>query len=84
MTDRATSIIPLGIVLWLCGLATALSCCGASPEVRQSYAVEVARCIAAERAIVDRQGTTEAEDVAALAVVRAERDATLQTIGGAP
>ena len=58
--------------------------CGASAAVRASYAAETERCMAAESAIVARQGTTEAEDRADLAALRAECDAHLAAIGGGP
>ena len=57
--------------------------CGASPEVRANYAVEAARCITNERAIVDRASTAE-EDARDLAIERARCDAALEAIGGAP
>ncbi len=38
--------------------AIILAGCGASAEIRTRYATEVSRCIANERAIIDRQGTS--------------------------
>jgi hypothetical protein len=72
MTDRATSIIPLGIVLWLCGLATALSCCGSNVP---SVTTATDQCLENMRAIVARPGTTYAEDLAALEAEDARCDA---------
>lgn len=63
------------------GCALLLGACGgASAEVRAAYSVEVARCIANERAIVDRQGTTREQDQSDLAAERARCDAALQAI----
>jgi len=56
-----------------------VGCGGATAAQRTDYAAEVARCVAAERAIVDRE-STEAEDAADLAVLRAECDANLERI----
>lgn len=56
------------------------SCGGVSPEVRGAYAIEQARCLANEREIIARQGTTEAEDEAAYAAEQARCDAALQAI----
>ena len=73
--------------LWVGALALATwaavaAGCGASAEVRASYATTVAECIAHERAIVDRQGTTEEQDEADLAAERARCDAALTALGG--
>lgn len=64
----------LGVASWCSGCGTA------SAEVRTAYAIEQARCIAAERAIVDRAGTTEEQDRADLAAERARCDAALGQI----
>ena len=56
--------------------------CGASAELRTRYATEVARCIANERAIIDRQGTSYEQDREDLDVERARCNAALQQIGG--
>ena len=58
--------------------------CGASAEIRTRYATEVSRCIANERAIVDRQGTSYEQDRDDLDVERARCNAALESIGGAP
>jgi len=58
--------------------------CGASAELRASYATTVTECIAHERAIVDRQGSTLEQDNADLAVERARCDAALAAVGGTP
>lgn len=66
----------------LCALVVALgcaSCGGATTDQRVDYAAEVARCVAAERAIVDRESTAE-QDAADLAALRAECDRNLETI----
>lgn len=81
---------PRGSALILCAvLSTAVlsgvvSGCGASAATREGYSAEVARCVAAERAIVDREGTSEEEDREALALERSRCDAALAAIGGAP
>lgn len=65
------------------GYALAHYCAGcgaASTEVRTAYAIEQAACIAHERAIVDRAGTTEEQDRADLAAERARCDAALFAI----
>jgi len=56
--------------------------CGASAELRTRYATEVARCVANERAIVDRQGTSYEQDRDDLDVERARCNAALDQIGG--
>lgn len=60
------------------------SCSGATAHTRSAYALEVTRCIEAERRIVDRQGTTLEQDRAALRAERERCDAALAAIGGAP
>lgn len=63
------------------GLALVLAACGGvSAATRASYSAEVARCIAAERAIIERQGTTYEQDQRDLAVERARCDAALNAI----
>lgn len=57
-----------------------LGCGGATAEQRTSYAVEQARCLANERAIIDRAGTGYEEDRADLAAERARCDAALRSI----
>jgi hypothetical protein len=64
--------------------AIILAGCGASAEIRTRYATEVSRCIANERAIVDRQGTSYEQDRDDLDVERARCNAALESIGGAP
>jgi hypothetical protein len=56
------------------------SCGGASMETRTAYAVEVAKCIANEQAIVDRSGTTEEQDYADLTAERNRCDAALNAV----
>lgn len=65
-----------------CVLALSLSgaTCSASPELRARYAEEVARCVATERAIVDREGSTLDEDRADLEFERARCDEALRAI----
>lgn len=75
---------PVGptIVAMLClGL---LACGGASFATRTAYGVEATRCAANERAIVDRVGTTEAQDREALRAERERCDDALHAIEGAP
>jgi hypothetical protein len=57
-----------------------VGCGGASDALRAAYATEAARCVANERAIVDRQGTTEEQDRADLALERTRCDAALAGI----
>jgi len=59
-------------------------CGGATPEVRTAYALEQAHCLANERAIVDRAGTTLDEDREALELERTRCDAALAEIYGGP
>jgi len=54
--------------------------CGASPQVREAYALEAARCAAAERAIVERESTAE-QDELDLAIERARCDRALAEAG---
>lgn len=63
-------------------MATLLVGCGPgiSQELRVSYATEVARCIANEREIVNRQGTTAEQDRDDLEAERARCDAALRAI----
>jgi hypothetical protein len=58
--------------------------CGASEAIRVAYATEVALCIANERAIVDREGTSREQDLADLDAERARCNAALAAIGGEP
>lgn len=75
------SALAIGLVLFGVGLAVQCAGCGsATAEQRTAYAVEQARCIAAERAIVDREGTTYEEDRADLEAERARCDAALRAI----
>jgi len=69
------------IVALACGVAfAALGCGGASAELRTAYATEMARCVANERAIVDRQGTTREQDLSDLDAERARCDAALVAV----
>lgn len=68
-------------VLAACALvASCCAGCGASAATRSAYALEQARCIANEREIIARRGTTEEEDTAAMAAERARCDAALDAI----
>lgn len=58
-------------------------CGGASGPTRVSYSLEVARCIAEERAIVDRVGTSAAEDHRDLVAARRRCDDALDAIEAA-
>ena len=78
MTVRHAIVLGVGLGLVLFGASG--GCGGASPEVRAAYGAEVARCLANEHAIADREGTTLAEDEAALAAERARCDAALSVI----
>jgi len=67
-------------------LALLAGCGGASAEVRTAYAIETARCLANERAIVDEgcggldRDACEERDRAALTAERARCDAALRGI----
>jgi hypothetical protein len=54
--------------------------CGASAEIRGAYALEQARCIANEREIVTRLGTSYQEDANDLRAERERCDAALDAI----
>lgn len=69
-----TFLLLLILVVYGCGTA--------SLETRTAYSIEAAHCVANERAIVDREGTTREQDEADLAAERARCDAALLTIGG--
>lgn len=68
--------VVVAVALYLSG------CGGASAETRTAYAVEQSRCLANERAIVDRGGTTYEEDREDLELERTRCDAALQAIYG--
>ena len=61
-------------------LVSCMEGCGASAELRAAYALEQARCIANERQIVERDGTTYMEDVEDLELERARCNAALRLI----
>lgn len=73
----AAAIVVLAVVALVAMLSQG---CGASAATQGAYALEQARCLANERQIVDQQGTTLAEDQAALAAERARCDAALDAI----
>lgn len=78
--------VALGVLVAL-ALVSMLHGCNpqVTPAMRARYAEEVTRCIANERAIVDREGSTLDEDRADLALERARCDAALAEIErGAP
>lgn len=75
------------ILVWTLFAMAALTwpaCGSTTPQVRSDYAAEVVRCVAAERAIVDRPGTTEEQDRLDLQAERLRCDAALASVGGAP
>lgn len=78
---------PTAVLLVAFALPLLSSCGGAqlSAEQRTALAVETQLCVSNERAIVDRQGTTEEQDRADLAAERARCDAARERIthGGA-
>lgn len=78
MTLRQT--LTMSVILHLAILDC--SCGAATPAQREGYAAEVARCAANERAIVERPGTSEAEDAEALDTERARCDAALAATYG--
>lgn len=79
---RARGLPP--VLALLMALGSASIGCGPSvtPETRTLYAIEQARCVENEEAIVARQGTTEAQDQADLAAERARCDAALRAVEG--
>ena len=80
---RGAYVVEAGVLaIILAAIAWLMSGCGASAQTRVAYATEQARCIANERAIVDRAGTTEEADRADLAAERARCDAALSSIEG--
>jgi hypothetical protein len=71
------------VVMGLCALALVLTPgCAASltPAQRVAYADEERRCDVEQAAVRDREGTTLAEDEAALMAIRADCDAHLHAI----
>jgi len=60
--------------------ASALTGCGASAETRGRYALEVSRCVAEERAVIEREGFSYEEDAEAMQLVRERCDAELDRI----
>lgn len=75
-------VLLLACVAVMCASAWLTACGGTTGATRTAYSVEVAHCIAAERAIIDRTGTTEAQDRADMAAERARCDARLSQISG--
>jgi hypothetical protein len=66
----------------IAAIAIVLSACGGTTaEIRTAYAIEQARCLINERAIIDRVGTTQEQDEADFAAERARCDAALMAIG---
>jgi hypothetical protein len=81
VSRRAVLLVRACLVLAVVALVAACcSGCGASAATQGAYALEQARCLANERDIVDRQGTTLEEDQASLAAERARCDAALDAI----
>lgn len=74
---KATSHPVLVLLVWMLFL---LCACGPSMQLRTAYAREVARCTTNERAIVDRQDSTLAQDETDLTAERARCDAALASI----
>lgn len=72
--------IALGVLGLVALVAAFFSGCGASAATRSAYALEQARCIANERSIIDREGTTEEQDREAMRVERERCDAALHEI----
>lgn len=62
--------------------AMTLMACGASQATRTAYTVETARCIANERAIETREGSTLEEDLEDLELERVRCRAALRLIEG--
>lgn len=72
-------LVPVAAIAWAAGFWLA-ACGGLSAETRTAFAVETARCVSNERAIVDRQGSTREQDELDLATERARCDAALDAI----
>ncbi len=60
--------------------AVAIGGCGASAATHGAYAVEQARCIANERGIISREGSTREADLEAMDAERARCDEALRAI----
>lgn len=75
---------PTAVLLIALALPVLTSCGGAqlSAEQRTALAIETQLCITNERAIVERQGTTEEQDRADLAAERDRCDEARQRITG--
>lgn len=73
--------IVVGPALALLLVASAAGC-GASTSTRAAYALEQGRCIANERSVIDREGTSYEDDQRALQEERARCDAALRAIEG--
>jgi hypothetical protein len=82
-TGNAIVMLFVGVTVFIY-YALHAGCGGATGEVRTAYAVEQARCLANERAIIAREGTTREQDEADYAAEQARCDAELVRIGGAP
>jgi hypothetical protein len=67
---RIAVLLPV-LLFFACG-------CISAADVRLRYGAELATCAANERAIVDRVGSTEAEDREALELERVRCDAALR------
>ncbi len=68
------------MVMSAVALVALLDGCVVSHEVRARYALEHARCLANERAIVDRPGTSYEQDTDDLEAERLRCDAALDAI----
>lgn len=80
MTLRQTLTASVILHFAILGALGSPGCGAASPAQREGYAAETARCMANERAIVDRPGTTAAEDQEALDIERARCNDALGAI----
>lgn len=86
--DVASAIVIAAATIVIAG--SCLGCGGASAEVRTAYAVEQARCLTNERAIVDMPcgdldgDACETRDREAMAAERLRCDAALRAIYGGP
>ena len=82
--DGIPDIVQRGSMLLVLALGAATVGCGAqlTASQREALAVETQRCLANERAIVDRPDTTEEQDRADLAAERERCDAARAAIVG--
>ena len=80
MIGRYLDAAAIGVGIGAIASLLTLPGCGASAATISAYTLEQARCIANEREIVDRAGTTYEEDRAAMDAERERCDRALRAI----